>query len=85
MSAEKRTTLAEFAEDLGVSKQRIHKLKQEERIPGWRTEADGTITLPGEPWVKRGKRTRPGTITTYIQSYERAYGLDPRDNVVDGV
>ena len=85
MAAEERTTLAEFAEDLGVSKQRIHKLKQERRIPGSRVEEDGVITLPVPTLIMRGKRVRPGVITEFIKEAEREFGIDPRDNVVNGV
>jgi hypothetical protein len=79
---ETRTTLAEFASDLGVTKQRIHRLKQEGRIDGWEVEENGTITLPAPPRIRRGRRMRPGVITSYIEESERELGIDPRDNVV---
>jgi hypothetical protein len=78
-------SLADFAEILGVAKQRIHRLKQEGRLPEVEQADDGSFVLPHNPRVYRRGRTRPGPVTDYIRVWEQANGVKPEDNVLAGV
>ncbi len=80
---ETRLTIPQLARTIGVTKQRIHRVKDEKRIVGLAYSLNGRATVPVNPRILRGQRERPGPLTEYITTWESVHGIPAEDNTVE--
>jgi hypothetical protein len=77
-----KRTLPSLAEFIGVTKQRVHKLKDEGRIPSAVQGVGGRYTVDWDPQILRGNRERPGPVTEFIKDWEMRNSVSPEDNTL---